>query len=93
MNMVGDFYSEHRKSIDARKAHLARVGITPPDVSPARDAMPSQADALAMPTTTERPILDASHPALVPGAAPAEFAAPKLPKLPGVNATTDGQDA
>lgn len=26
---IGNFYSEHRKLIDSRKAHLARVGIFP----------------------------------------------------------------
>ena len=48
--MSGDFYQEHRKLIDARKAHLARVGIAPPEHPPLRDAMPSQADALVMPS-------------------------------------------
>ena len=84
---IGDFFSEHRKLIDARKAHLTRVGITPPDVTPLRDVMPSQADALTMPTTTERPILDETHapPARAPTQPSSEYVTPKLPKLPGVN--------
>ena len=77
--MVGDFYSEHRKAIDARKAHLSRVGIAPPEQTPLRDAMPSQADALTMPTTTDTPLLDATHPAALPKKPTRTYQAAKLP--------------
>ena len=79
---IGDFYSQHRKLIDARKADLVRVGIAPPEVALPRDAGGSQADLLAMPTATERPLLDATHaPAIAGAAAPPgkEYAQPKLP--------------
>lgn len=84
--MVGDFYSEHRKLIDSRKADLMRVGIAPPEHAPLRDVMPSQADAL-VPNSMEAPLLDASHPAVAPAKPPTSYETPKLPKLPGVNAT------
>ena len=84
---IGDFFSEHRKPIDARKAHLARVGVNAPDVPPLRDAMPSQADVLAPPPAVEAPLLEATHKPMLPRQAPAEYETPKLPKLPGVNAT------
>ena len=86
---VGEFFAEHRKSIDARKAHLARVGIAAPDVPLPRDAAGSQADLLTMPTTTERPIIDATHAAIVPAPPGATYEAPRLPKLPGVDADAD----
>lgn len=87
---VGDFFSEHRKAIDARKTHLSRVGIAPEGAPPLRDAMPSQADALALPATTDRPLLELTHaPPAPPEDPPKEYAAPKLPKLPGVNARAD----
>lgn len=82
---TGDFFAEHRKLIDSRKAHLARVGIFAPDQAPLRDAMPSQADVLKMPTTQETPLLDATHAPLRPRHIEAEYAPPKLPKLLGVN--------
>jgi len=99
---IGDFFSEHRKAIDARKAHLARVGA---DVKPVRDAistdpagsavsislaaisMPSQADVLVPPAAVEAPLLEATHKPMLPRQAPAEYETPKLPKIPGVNAT------
>lgn len=79
---IGDHYTQHRKLIDARKADLVRVGIAPPEVPLPRDLGGSQADALAMPTTTERPILDATHkPAIAGAAEPAgkEYKQPRLP--------------
>lgn len=41
--------------------------------------MPSQADALTMPTTQEAPLLDATHPARRPAKPAWKYAAPKLP--------------
>lgn len=79
---AGDFFNQHRKAIDARKADLVRVGITPPGAAPPNDVGGSQADVLAMPTTTERPLLDATHkPAIVGKPKPrgAEYEAPELP--------------
>ncbi|HET6405860.1 MAG TPA: hypothetical protein VFH78_14550, partial [Candidatus Thermoplasmatota archaeon] len=76
---TGDFFAEHRKLIDSRKAHLARVGITPPEQAPLRDAMPSQADALSMPTTVDAPMLDATHPPALPKRPTRSYQAPKLP--------------
>lgn len=78
-DQLPNFYSQHRKLIDARKADLVRVGIAPPDVPLPCDVAGSQADALSMPTTTERPILDATHKPAIVGKAKAEYAQPTLP--------------
>ena len=82
---VGDFFAEHRKAIDARKAHLTRVGAGPADAPIARDAMPSQADVLVPPPVVEAPLIDATHAPMIPHKPPAEYKTPQLPKLPGVN--------
>ncbi|HUR68044.1 MAG TPA: hypothetical protein VM370_02275 [Candidatus Thermoplasmatota archaeon] len=92
---VGEFFAEHRKLIDARKADLTRVGIVPPAdptspvVAHARPAaaisMPSQSEVLAMPSGEEKPMLDATHAPALPTSAPATYAQPKLPALLGVN--------
>lgn len=42
---IGQFYAEARGAIDARKVHLARVGMTP-----------EHATALKMPDLDERPV-------------------------------------
>ena len=47
--------------------------------------IPSQTKALAMPTLQDEPLLLPTAAPLVPANAPATYAAPKLPKLPGVN--------
>lgn len=86
---IDNFFAENRKLIDARKAHLARVGINAPEHAPMRDAMPSQADALTMPTSAETPLIEASHPARRPRKITAEYATPTLPKLPGVDASVE----
>ena len=86
---IDNFFAENRKLIDGRKVHLARVGIAPPEHAPLRDAMPSQADALTMPTTNETPLIEASHPARRPRKVTAEYATPQLPKLPGVDASVE----
>ena len=79
MSDIENFYTQHRKLIDSRKADLLRVGIAPPDVPLPRDVVGSQADLLSMPTTTERPILDATHKPTIVGKAKAEYAQPTLP--------------
>lgn len=86
MSDIGNFYSQHRKLIDSRKEHLARVGVHAPDVAPLKDHMPSQADVLSMPTTQEAPMIDATHKPMRPRTLDADYAPPKLPKLLGVNA-------
>lgn len=85
---IDNFFTENRKLIDARKAHLARVGVRAPEQAPLRDAMPSQADALTMPTTADTPLIEASHPARLPRRVHAAYETPKLPKLPGVDGTS-----
>jgi hypothetical protein len=87
MSDIGNFYSEHRKLIDSRKAHLARVGVNAPGVAPIKDTMPSQADVLRMPTTQDAPMLDKTHAPKMVEAAPGDYKQPKLPKLLGVNET------
>ena len=75
---VGDFFADHRKAIDARKAHLTRVGVTAPDVAPLRDTMPSQADVLTMPVTHDAPLIEATHEPLAPAKPKADYEQPKL---------------
>ena len=72
---VGSFFAQGRALVDARKMHLARVGMTP-----------EHATALRMPDLEEKP---AAPPAVgerlpEPNRAGA-YEPPKLPKLPGVN--------
>ena len=85
---VGSFYAEHRALIDARKGDLSRIGMGPAPAAPAIQGpheLPSQTKVLAMPTLQDEPLLLPTTAPLVPENAPATYAAPKLPKLLGVN--------
>ncbi len=75
---IDNFFAENRKLIDARKAHLTRVGIAPPEAAPLRDAMPSQTDVLSMPTTNDAPLIEATHKPLAPAKPKAAYEQPKL---------------
>lgn len=100
---VGGFFAEHRALVDARKAHLGRVGIGVPQnaektelrsvwmgPAPAAPAiegpheLPTQAKVLAMPATTDEPLVPLPREA-APEKVPATYEARRLPKLPGVN--------
>ena len=78
---AGDFFQQHRKAIDARKADLARVGIVPPGTSLPRDVAGSQADVLTMPTLQERALLDATHEPMLPRKPGSDYKPARSPLL------------
>ena len=75
---VGGFYAEHRGLVDARRDHLARLGMMPPHVA-----------ALARPDLSDKPIMPPVRGEDMPEQAPEAYKPRQLPKLPGVNATAD----
>ena len=77
---LGQFYAEHRALVDARKAHLARVGM-----------LPEHAKALAMPDLAETPVAPPVQTESLPevNRASGEYEAPPLPRLMGVHPETE----
>ena len=73
----GGFFAEHRALLDGRRTHLARMGMIPEHVT-----------ALRMPDIVDRPVPPSVHVDALPDVnmAADDYAAPKLPKLAGVDA-------
>ena len=68
---IGSFFAESKALADARKPHLARVGI-----------LPEQATALAMPDTMEKPVAPTVNTETLPEIVHAsEYKPRKLPTL------------
>lgn len=78
MPSIGAFYAEGRALVDARRAHLARVGMTP-----------EHAKALEMPDLAEKPMVQPVRTEDLPAEAPPQYEPRKLPKLPGVNVNVE----
>lgn len=70
---IGAFFAESRALVDARRAHLGRVGM-----------LPQHVDALRMPDLAEKPLV-ANGADDLPATPPPTYAPKRLPALPGVN--------
>ena len=68
---VGSFFAEGRALVDARRTHLARMGI-----------LPEHATALAMPDLGEKPLLPALATEQLPAEVPPVYEPKKLRKGP-----------
>ncbi|HEX2022975.1 MAG TPA: hypothetical protein VHH36_09680 [Candidatus Thermoplasmatota archaeon] len=81
---VGEFFSEGRKMVDGRKAHLARVGMAPEHVEALRMPEPDLPEAPAVVTEKIAPPATAGG-YEQPKPRAGGYVQPRLPPLPGVN--------